>query len=181
MHAIEDRGQNLLNIDNTQHNIIESDVDNAKVVILDGMALVNKLVLTRDIKTCKDLKILFAEKLLMETDGAPEIRLVFNRYIESSLKERTREKRTAGKSTRYIITDSTSIVGVPLKQLLSDIQTKQDITVYFAEHIISILQNMGKSFVIDLFTDSDAIFEKSIPQCIMGYPGYMCIRREVNK
>ena len=35
--------------------------------------------------------------------------------------------------------------------------------------------------VIDLFTDSDAIFEKSIPQCIMGYPGYMCIRREVNK
>ena len=34
---------------------------------------------------------------------------------------------------------------------------------------------------IDLFTDSDAIFEKSIPQCIMGYPGYMCIRREVNK
>ena len=35
MHAIEDRGQNLLNIDNTQHNIIESDVDNAKVVILD--------------------------------------------------------------------------------------------------------------------------------------------------
>ena len=105
MHAIEDRGQNLLNIDNTQHNIIESDVDNAKVVILDGMALVNKLVLTRDIKTCKDLKILFAEKLLMETDGAPEIRLVFDRYIESSLKERTREKRTAGKSTRYIITD----------------------------------------------------------------------------
>ena len=35
--------------------------------------------------------------------------------------------------------------------------------------------------LIDLFTDSDAIFEKSIPQCIMGYPGYMCIRREVNK
>ena len=34
---------------------------------------------------------------------------------------------------------------------------------------------------IDLFTDSDAIFEKSIPQCIMGYPGYMCIRQEVNK
>ena len=38
-----------------------------------------------------------------------------------------------------------------------------------------------KRTTIDLFTDSDAIFEKSIPQCIMGYPGYMCIRREVNK
>ena len=162
MHAIEDRGQNLLNIDNTQHNIIESDVDNAKVVILDGMALVNKLALTRDIKTCKDLKILFAEKLLMETDGAPEIRLVFDKYIESSLKERTREKRTAGKSTRYIITVSTSIVGVPLKQLLSDIQTKQDITVYFAENIISILQNMGKSFVI--------VYETKSVTNIAGYP-----------
>ena len=39
----------------------------------------------------------------------------------------------------------------------------------------------SQSHAIDLFTDSDAIFEKSIPQCIMGYPGYMCIRREVNK
>ena len=162
MHAIEDRGQNILNIDNTQHNIIESDVDNVKVVILDGMALVNKLVLTRDVETCKDLKILFAEKLLMETDGAPGIRLVFDRYIESSLKERTREKRTAGKSTRYIIIDSTSVVGVPLKQLLSDIQTKQDITVYFAEHIISILQNMGKSFVI--------VYETKSVTNIAGYP-----------
>ena len=37
------------------------------------------------------------------------------------------------------------------------------------------------ALAIDLFTDSDAIFEKSIRQCIMGYPGYMCIRREVNK
>ena len=29
------------------------------------------------------------------------------------------------------------------------------------------------SFVIDFFTDSDAIFEMSIWQCIMVYSGYM--------
>ena len=43
------------------------------------------------------------------------------------------------------------------------------------------LFEVGGLYAIDLFTDSDAIFEKSIPQCIMAYPGYMCIRREVNK
>ena len=91
---------------------------------------------------------MFVEKLLKETDGFHEIQIVFDRYIESSLKERTRERRMSGKAVHYIISDSTSIVGVPLKQLLSNLNTKQDLTIYFAKHIISVFRNLGKEFVV---------------------------------
>ena len=39
----------------------------------------------------------------------------------------------------------------------------------FQNHIVP----MTKEKLIDLFTDSDAIFEMSIWQCIMVYSGYM--------
>ena len=107
MLAIEDRAKQP---PNDATHIISGGINDANVVILDGMALVIKFVLTRDINTCKDLNILFADKVLAEADGVLELRLFFDRYIESSLKERTRERRTSGKSTRYIVTDSTSTV-----------------------------------------------------------------------
>ena len=55
--------------------------------IFDGMAIVNKLKLTKDTKTCKDLKNLFLERILMDSQGFSEIRLVFDKYVESLLKE----------------------------------------------------------------------------------------------
>ena len=66
----------------------------------------------------------------------------------------------------------TSFIKSILRARLPDTKIKDEKKMKFS------LVTLG---LIDLFTDSDAIFEKSIPQCIMGYPGYMCIRREVNK
>ena len=106
------------------------------------MAIVNKLKLTKDTKTCKDLKNLFLERILMEPQGFSEIRLDFDRYVESSLKERTRERGISGKSTRYIVSDSTG--------KLSD----------FCDRTISALENMGKNFVV---------VTKSVSN-IAGYP-----------
>ena len=97
---------------------------------------------------CKDLKTLFAKKLLKETDGFHEIQIVIDKYIASSLKERTRERRMPGKLVRYIISDSTSIVGVPLKKLLSNLNTERDLTIYFAKHIISVFCNLAKDFLV---------------------------------
>ena len=127
------------------------------IIIFDRMSLVNnnKLTLTKEIKTCKDLKTLFIEKLFKETDGFHEILIVFDRYIESSVKEGTRERRTSGEAARYIISDSTSIVGVPLKQLLSNLNTKQFTLLsisfqYFAiwEKILSLCMTQRVSNII---------------------------------
>ena len=76
------------------------------------------------------------------------MRLVFDRYIEGSLKESTGEKRSGGKVIGYIIKDSTSFVGVKMKKLLSHILTKKDLTIYLAEHCTDILSRVGKQFVV---------------------------------
>ena len=74
------------------------------------MALVNKLEIGKDVKTCKQLKHIFADRLIKESEDFHEVRLVFDRYSEGSLKEHTREKRSGGKTTRYIIKNYTSLV-----------------------------------------------------------------------
>ena len=79
------------------------------------MALVNKLEIEKDVKTCKELKHIFANTSIKESEDFHEVRLVFDRYIEGSIKERTREKRSSGKATRYIIKDSMSLVGIKMK------------------------------------------------------------------
>ena len=86
---------------------------------------------------------------------------VFDRYIEGSLKERTREKRSGGKATGYIIKDSTSLVGVKMKELLSHILTKKDLTIYLAEHCVYVLSKVGKEIVV--------VFDT---KCITNIPQY---------
>jgi len=112
MHSIEDK-------------VPESTLENEcrKSIIIDGMALVNKVQLTWDVKTCYDFKLLFMRPLLQEGKGFTEIRLVFDRYITSSLKEQCREKRRPGKQIKYSLKDSTSLEGVKLKEFLSHIET----------------------------------------------------------
>ena len=51
--------------------------------------------------------------------GFGEVRLVFDRYFQNSLKSRTREKRTCGQGIRYQISATTDISNITLKQLLS--------------------------------------------------------------
>ena len=157
MHALEDKAREM-EMTVEEESLSES---NLNVVIYDGMALVNKLEIGKDVKTCKELKHIFADRLIKESEDFHEVRLVFDRYIEGSLKERTREKRSGGKATRYIIKDSTSLVGVKMKELLSHILTKKDLTIYLAEHCVDVLSKVGKQFVV--------VFDT---KCITNIPQY---------
>ena len=76
--------------------------------------------------------------------GFQEIRLVFDQYIKDSLKSRTRKKRTSGKEVRYKISDATNIANISLKQLLSHIGTKQDLTIYLGEKFVEAMNNTNK-------------------------------------
>ena len=102
-------------------------------------ALVNKLEIGKDVKTCKQLKHIFAGRLIKESEDFHEVQLVFDRYIEGSFKVRTREKRSGGKATRYIIKNSMSLVGVKMKELLSHIPTKKDLTGFKGSMLVSIV------------------------------------------
>ena len=85
-------------------------------VIIDEMALVNSLPKDKNspfqIKTCKDLANLFIFQLKTKCTGYDEVRLVFDRHIECSIKYLTRKKRQERKiSTQFIYRNIKFIIG----------------------------------------------------------------------
>ena len=103
-----------------------------QVIIIFGMALVNAIPKTERIMTCKDFAQVFLDQLSNMADEYDEVRLVFDRYINSSLKEQMRRKRTKGKSTYYHGKDTTLIQNISLNDFLSNIKTKAELTAYLA-------------------------------------------------
>ena len=101
-----------------------------KVIIIDDMALVNAIPKTERIKTCKYFEQFFLDQLSNMAGDYDEVRLVFDRYINSSLKEQMRRKRTKGKSTYYHVKDITLIQNISRKDFLSNIKTKAELTTY---------------------------------------------------
>ena len=61
------------------------------------MALVNAIKKTSDIRTCDDFANAFINLLIKSSTGYEEVHLVFDRYLENSLKQHMRNKRTKGK------------------------------------------------------------------------------------
>jgi len=97
------------------------------------MAVVNSVTKTAQMKTCQD----FADSFLAITCNMDanydEVRLVFDRYMKTSLKEQV---RTKGKSTYYHVKDTTLIQNISLKDFLSDIHTKEELTEYLADKVV---------------------------------------------
>ena len=70
--------------------------------MFDGMALVNTIQKTDSMKTCKDFAKVFVQTLVHLTRCYDEIRLIFDRYVQGSLKQKMRAKRTGGNEVHYL-------------------------------------------------------------------------------
>ena len=75
-----------------RHLIVNTDEKPLNAVIIDAMALLNKIKITPQINTCSEIKTAFKNCLLQEASEFDDIRLVFDRYLSCSLKEQCREK-----------------------------------------------------------------------------------------
>jgi len=102
-----------------EHTDVETNQPSAyQVVIIDGMAVVNSVTKTAQMKTCQDFADSFLAITCNMAANYDEVRLVFDRYMKTSLKEQARTKR---KSTYYYVKDTTLIQNISLKDFLSDI------------------------------------------------------------
>ena len=80
MHEIEkaiesDRGSNV-DLDILETNSVP------KIVIFDGMVLVNRIIKDVQITTCKDLAEAFTRLVHHESEGYDEVRFIFDHYQE---------------------------------------------------------------------------------------------------
>ena len=126
-------------------NIAEESVDSDyKVIVFDGMAVVNKIDIEKmKLKSYSEFASAFVQKVEKEAQGFDEVRVIFDRYTEESLKSVTRTGRTGGETVCYKISDDTVMEHLTTKQFLSDIKTKQDLTKYLSMKLYDFFQNVA--------------------------------------
>ena len=61
------------------------------------MALLNKIQITPQTKFCSEIKTAFKNRVPQEASEFDDIQLVFDRYLNCSLKEQCHKKRTSGR------------------------------------------------------------------------------------
>ena len=120
------------------------------VALVDGMAEVQSLEKPDYITNCSQMAEHFTNRILQKYNNADEIHLVFDRYdISKSLKSATRDKRQGNQPViSYHITDTTNITKVPMKKLLSHVQTKMKLTGYLAEKMLEKARVENKPMVV---------------------------------
>ena len=70
-----------------------NDPSEDKVIIFDGMAIVNKINIKKStIKTFAEFAEVFVERILDESFGYDEVKFVFDRYVKKSLKTQTNQQ-----------------------------------------------------------------------------------------
>ena len=102
----------------------------------------------------QDFAEAFIKKILRIGKDFAEIHVIFDRYIQNSLKSRTRHHRTSGKEVRYRVKNETSIANTSLKQFLSHADTKQDLTIFLSHKVVERFISLGINFVVTFDTKS---------------------------
>ena len=140
---------------------------NRNICIIDGMAIVQSMKKDNGMNTCLDFARAFVQSIKRLASGYQELRVIFDRYIETSLKANTRAKRTKGVDcVKYNISDKTNIKTVPLKTFLSHIETKSQLTEYLGQHLLSAFSESEVTVVVvfktETFSNKSNAFDESI-------------------
>ena len=94
------------------------------------MAIVNSISIenSKFIKSCEDFANVFTNQIIEESQRFSEIRIIFDLYLDTSLKAKTRNDRTNSSQIQYKVDDSTIIKHLKTSEFLSHIKAKQDMT-----------------------------------------------------
>ena len=120
-----------------------------KVCIIDAMAIVQAIKKGPSMLNCFDFAQAFVRIICSMLSGYDEGRVIFDRYLNNSLKAQTRGKRSGGVDpVKFDIKDSTSIKLVPLRTLLSHIETKSQLTEYLGKALLHEFLESRKRLIV---------------------------------
>jgi hypothetical protein len=105
-----------------------------RVVIVDAMAVLLSMKKTPAMKKLSDLAEAFIKRIEWMMIGYHEGRVVFDRYLDQSLKNMTRQKRSTT-STEFEIHPEMKLT-MSLKDLLSASRSKSSLTSMFAQSLL---------------------------------------------
>lgn len=131
------------------------------------MAVVQSITKGPSMIHCSDFANSFVQSIHKIASGYDEARIIFDRYIEKSLKAQTRSKRSTGiDPIKFDIKDSTNIKLVSLKTLLSHNETKDKLTTYLGRALLREYAESNKSVVVvygtSTYSNKPEVFDPNI-------------------
>ena len=118
------------------------------VAIIDGMAELQSLKL-KEANTCSDLAYQFCKKIFAKYRKFSEIHVVFDTYVENSLKAAERLcRQKVITPVQYKITSNTNIKSITLQKLLSHVKTKDALTELLSKSLLSSATKCNISLVV---------------------------------
>jgi len=113
------------------------------------MAVLQSMKKTSAMTKIIHLKTAFVRRILRLIKSYVEGRVIFHRYLEVSLKDKTHAKRAAQSSAmEFKVHDEMNIAKVSLKELLSNSKTKSQLTELFAEALLQAFANSKQDLVV---------------------------------
>ena len=125
-----------------------ADPSQEKVLIFDAMAIVNKINIKKSkITMCADFAEVFVDRILDESFGCNEGRVIFYHYVKGSLKTQTRIGRTGASSTVYRALDETKIENLDTKKFFQSVETKNNLAVSMRKKVASTLSERSICYI----------------------------------
>ena len=106
---------------------------------------------TPTISSIVHLKTAFNAIIERMVIGYMEVRVIFDRFVEGSLNEKTRNKRAtcvAAATDGHVVHDGMSINTTSLKQLLSCTSTKHSLTCYLGQSLLERFDGRDLTLVV---------------------------------
>jgi hypothetical protein len=117
------------------------------VLIIDAMCVVQSFKVAKDIQSASKLADLFVTKIRSMAANYKEVRVLFDRYLDVSLKHMTRTQRVSKMPlVHYHVTDSTLVRN--MKTFLAHVRTKDEVTCYLAEKLLAAFKQEKKAVVV---------------------------------
>ncbi len=115
------------------------------------MAVVQTLKKNSKTKTIADLTLQFVKKITRIIKDYKEARIIFDRYVEQSLKEKTRAKRATSLDSSLKIYDVHSemkLANISIKDLLSSSKTKAQLAKHFGLALLNKFAGSDQKIVV---------------------------------
>lgn len=134
-------------------SLFRNDGLNESVIIFDAMGILQSMKKTPTMKKICHLKTAFVKRISYLMRGYSEGRVLFDRYLKVSLKDKTRAKRAQNTSAiEFVIHDEMNIAKVPLRELLSSSKSKAQLTVLLAKALLESFKDSEQKLVVS-FSD----------------------------
>ena len=107
---------------------------------------------------------MFSKIILKENKGFSEVRVLFDRYDELSLKSKNREDRTSGVQIQYKVEDDTNIENIIPEIFLSLFNTKRDLQNIKVAKLLKYCQLLENEMLVPttlLLNQTLSVFQKN--------------------